>query len=100
VEEEGGTLDLIRSSLREQILFYQVSNISVSKGEQPFFYRKPQCWGSVTFWCGSGSADPYLWLKDPDPDPTPFFIVFKDANKMIFFFIFFSYTRRHIIFSL
>jgi hypothetical protein len=33
VEEEGGTLDLIRSSLREQILFYQVSNISVSKGE-------------------------------------------------------------------
>jgi hypothetical protein len=19
-----------------------------------------QCWGSVTFWCGSGSADPYL----------------------------------------
>jgi hypothetical protein len=33
VEEEGGTLDLIRSSLREQILFYQVSNISVSKGQ-------------------------------------------------------------------
>ncbi len=29
-----------------------------------------QCWGSVTFWygsgCGSGSSDPYLWLKDPD----------------------------------
>ncbi len=19
-----------------------------------------QCWGSVTFWCGSGSPDPYL----------------------------------------
>jgi hypothetical protein len=19
-----------------------------------------QCWGSVTFWCGSGSGDPYL----------------------------------------
>ncbi len=21
-----------------------------------------QCSGSMTFWCGSGSADPYLWL--------------------------------------
>ncbi len=43
-----------------------------------------QCWGSVTFWYGSGcgSSDPYLWLTDPmrirkaqkhtdsmDPDP-------------------------------
>jgi hypothetical protein len=27
------------------------------------------CWGSMTFWCGSGSADSYLRL----PDPTPFF---------------------------
>jgi hypothetical protein len=30
-----------------------------------------QCWGCVTFWCGSGSADPYLWLTDPDLDQTP-----------------------------
>ncbi len=31
--------------------------------------------GSVTFWCGSGSSDPYFWLTDPDPTPdsTPFF---------------------------
>ncbi len=31
-----------------------------------------QCWGSVTFWCGSGSgsSDPYLWLMDPDPTGT------------------------------
>ncbi len=21
-----------------------------------------KCWKSMTFWCGSGSADPYLWL--------------------------------------
>ncbi len=31
-----------------------------------------QCWGPVTFWfwsgCGSGSSDPYLWLKNPDAD--------------------------------
>jgi hypothetical protein len=25
----------------------------------------------VTFWYGSGSADPSLWLKDPDLDQTP-----------------------------
>ncbi len=28
-----------------------------------------QCWRSVTFWCGSGSSDPYLWQTDPDGDP-------------------------------
>jgi len=29
-----------------------------------------QCCGSMTFWCGSGpgSADPCLWLTDPDAD--------------------------------
>jgi hypothetical protein len=26
----------------------------------PVHYWYQQCWGSVTFWCGSGSADPYL----------------------------------------
>ncbi len=26
-----------------------------------------QCCGSMTFWGGSGSADPCLWLMDPDP---------------------------------
>ncbi len=48
------------------------------------------CWGSVTFWCGSGYADLYLWLMDPDPtpDPTPFFSDFN-AKKNYFFHIFF-----------
>ncbi len=32
-----------------------------------------QCSGSVTVWYGSGFADPYLWLTDPDPDPNPVF---------------------------
>jgi hypothetical protein len=54
-----------------------------------------QCWGSVTFWCGSGSADPCLLLKDPDPDPSPdptsFFSDFKDA-KFLYIFIYFSYN--------
>ncbi len=30
-----------------------------------------QCCGSMTFWCGSGSADPCLRLMDPDPDSDP-----------------------------
>ncbi len=32
---------------------------------------RDQCYGSMTFWCGSGSADPCLWLIDPDPDSDP-----------------------------
>ncbi len=28
-----------------------------------------QCCGSMTFWYGSGSSDPYLCLQDPDVDP-------------------------------
>jgi hypothetical protein len=62
---------------------WQSENLCVLK---VLFWR--QCWGSVTFWCGSGSADPYLWLMDPDPyptlDPTSFFSDFKDAKKNIF----------------
>ncbi len=51
---------------------------------------KEQCWGSVTFRRGSWSADPYIWLTDPDPtpDPTPFFSDFKDAKKIFFLQIF------------
>ncbi len=58
-----------------------------------------QCWGSVTFWCGSGSPDPYLWLMDPDPDstsnPTPFFVEFQDGK---FFCIYFFNLPTDIIF--
>ncbi len=54
-----------------------------------------QCLGSVTFWCGSRSADPYLWLMDQ----TSFFTDFKDAKTNYFNFHTFL-TRRHIIFSL
>ncbi len=63
----------------------------------PDFLTHIQCWGSVTFWCGSGSPDPYLLLMDPDihqdptPGPTPFFSDFKDAKNWIFFIVF-SFT--------
>ncbi len=52
-----------------------------------------QCWGSVTFWCGSrsGSRDPYLWLVDPDPAPTPD----PDPTPDPFFHIFFLITCPH-----
>ena len=42
-----------------------------------------QCCGSMTFWYGSGSADPCLWLMDPESDPNPaiFIIDLQDANK-------------------
>ncbi len=36
---------------------------------------------SMTFWDGSGSGDPYLWLMDPDldPDPAVFVIDLQDT---------------------
>ncbi len=35
--------------------------------------RAGQCCGSVKFWYGTGPADPYLWLTDPDSDLTPYY---------------------------
>ncbi len=35
----------------------------------------------MTFWCGSGSADPCLWLMDPDP--AIFVTDLRDANKKL-----------------
>ncbi len=42
-----------------------------------------QCCGSMTFWCGSGSADPWLWLMDPDP--AIFVIDLQDANQKLIY---------------
>jgi hypothetical protein len=55
-----------------------------------------RCWGSVTFWCGSGSGstDPYLLLLDL----TPFFNNFKDAKKLFFsYFILITYPQAHYL---
>ncbi len=48
-----------------------------------------QCSGSMTFWGGSGpgSADPCLWLMDPDP--AIFVIDLQDASKKLIFNTFF-----------
>ncbi len=53
-----------------------------------------QYWGSVTFWCGSGSRslDPYHWPIDP----TPFFDDLKDVKKLFFsYFFLITYPQVH-----
>jgi hypothetical protein len=59
-----------------------------------FHYHKKQCCGSMTFLGGSGSADPCLWLMDPDPDSDPdpsiFVIDLQDASKKQIFITIFS----------
>jgi hypothetical protein len=44
-----------------------------------------QCCGSMKFWYGSGSADPYLWLMDPDPDPVISSVNFKTFFCLLLF---------------
>jgi hypothetical protein len=75
----------------------------VAIGSTPHLHQSfSQCWGSVTFWCGSGPVDPYLLLMDPDPtpDPTPFFSDFKDAKKYFFSYFLLELARKHITFRL
>ncbi len=57
-----------------------------------------QCRGSMTFWCGPGSPDPYLWETDPDPSryPTLFFSDFKDGQKKIFIYFLITYWYAQI----
>ncbi len=42
------------------------------------------CW-SLSYWYGSGSADPCLWLMNPDPVPAIFVIDLQDGNKKLIF---------------
>ncbi len=56
-----------------------------------FWIGSKQCCGYMKVWCGSGSADPYLWLMDPDPDPALghgpacFVSDLQDINKKLSF---------------
>ncbi len=47
-----------------------------------------QCSGSVTYWYGSGSSDPYLWLTDPPPDPILYASELQDVNKKMCLLLF------------
>ncbi len=55
----------------------------------------------MTFWSGSGSADPCLWLMDPgpgsDPDPAFFVTDLQDANKKQFLFKHFFCLRYYFL---
>ncbi len=41
----------------------------------------PQCCRSMTFWCGSGSADPCHWLINPDSDTDPAIFVIRHFHR-------------------
>ena len=55
----------------------------------------PVCCGSMTFWYGSGSAYPCLWLMDPDsdPDPSVFVIDLKFFNTI---FSAYDFLKLHL----
>jgi hypothetical protein len=46
-----------------------------------------QCYGSMKFLYGSGSADPYIRLMDPDPELAIFVSDLEDINKKLFCFL-------------
>jgi hypothetical protein len=61
--------------------------------------------GSMTFWGGSrsgtGSADPCLWLKDPDSDPDPAIFVIDlpkmpTKNKFLNSFFAYYFLKVHV----
>jgi hypothetical protein len=66
------------------VYLVQVSLLLIGpQGLGHFFRCRPklpigwrQCCGSLTFWYGSGSADPCLW-----PDPAIFVLDLQDANN-------------------
>jgi hypothetical protein len=51
-----------------------------------------QCCGSVTFWYGSGFADPCLWPMDPDPD-----IFVLDLLIAFWRYIYIIFLRQNVI---
>ncbi len=56
----------------------------------------------MTFWYGSGSADPYLWLTDSDSDPAPdpgIFVRDKMTTKNIFFSKIFCFLLSEATFT-
>ncbi len=62
-----------------------------SSGEATKEIIRRQCCGSVTFWYGSGSANPYHWLPDLDPDTAFSSGADKMPTKKCFLLEFFAY---------
>ncbi len=86
-EFQANTIDGVPVKLekyRGQVMV--VVNVA-SKWGKTKVHSNYQCCGSMTFWCGSGSVDPCLWLVDPDLLFSS--LTFKIANKNNFFFLIF-----------
>ncbi len=67
-----------------------ISWVMCTVQESDILFSAQQCSGSVAFLYGSGSADPYRWTTDPDPDPGLFFSGFQDAKEAKIFLSFFG----------
>ncbi len=66
---------------KDRHLYSQLGSHSHSTSNLPTGGRNQRC-GSVTFWYGSGYADPYLWLTDPAQAPDTFTSFFKDKKSL------------------
>ncbi len=51
--------------VRTQARKRRVENVTRGKKQGFYSLTRFQCCGSMTFWYGSGSSDPYLCLTDP-----------------------------------
>jgi hypothetical protein len=85
-------------SAAEQRLFHLQRQLDIeTKAGHPLltmhrlFFTLIQCCGSMKLCYGSGSADPYLRLMDPDPDPAILISDLQEATKSCFFSRFFAY---------
>jgi hypothetical protein len=73
-------LFLPHGAVHSSIIFMRM--LHIRKVYERIFTRN-QCCGSMTFWCGSGSAYPCLWLMDPDPDSAVLVTDLQDGNKKL-----------------
>ncbi len=79
----------VKCRFRYQKPFFVHTFLSVDNLLFYVYWGVPLC---MAFWCGSGSADPCLWILDPDLDPDPAIFVtdLQDAIKKQFKKKFFS----------
>ncbi len=61
-------IQICNSELPIRVLIWILTNLSKNPWIFTIFMFI-SCCSSMTFWCGSGSADPCLWLMNPDSDP-------------------------------
>ncbi len=59
-----------RTSIFPSQLAHSTNSWTSAEKRRGIWNSLSQCCGSMTFWCGSGSADPCLWLMNPYPDPS------------------------------